>query len=326
MTEVTTTPVSRPEHFAPRLESLRDGGRSLSDNQNLINEANNEYRQRGGSTGAAAYHAASEGLKENGTLPNVMITEFGKLDTDGNKTITRAEIDRLINMGRNVPFLTAMAARTLRENLQKYGGWDVDANGNQSISQARFEAFWRARQADLRNGSNPPAERRETPGAPQPPREGQPRRPERLNENLIGRPGEQTPEQRKIQDQLDIIQSGNGSFEDRLKAVKELHKLGVKNFQMVDSNGDVINTRIQVARINGNTDAVYLHGRHERGREQLMLRGIDRNGTFEQQRNIDGSKATYAGTLWTKARPTSVLTRDNTPPPPVPLPQPRPRV
>ncbi|MBA3859988.1 MAG: hypothetical protein C0507_24015 [Cyanobacteria bacterium PR.3.49] len=321
------TEVAARQQPVDKLAPLKDGGRSVEQNQTLINEVNDEYRNNGLSRGAGDYQSAVDTLRTNGVLPNLMISELGRINTDRDPSkISESEINRIINMGRNVPFLTAVAARGLRGALRDMDVAAVNPNtGEREIDVNRFLAHWRAKQADVRAGGNQPGERRETPAGPLPPAEAQPRRSGRLNEDLVGRDGEtQTPEQRAKQVQLDKLQSGTGTFQERLAAVKELHKLGVTSFDMVDSNGERIKARIQVSKINGNTNAVYLHGQPERGREQVMLRGIERNGNFEQQRNRDGSAATYAGTLWSKTRPTSVLTRDNTPPPPVPLPRPRP--
>ncbi len=289
-----------------RLQPLRDGGVSGAVAERLISEVNGAIRGGGLSQGPADYDRAATQLREQGILPNLILREFNRLDNDRDGRVSETELRRVIGMGRNADFLTAVAARGLRGTLQDMGGERDPRTGEYSVERSRFEAYVRARQQPVAPQERPPAQPAR-PGETRPPGEARP-------------PAEATPAPRPqappelhpnpaAQRQIDILQAGSGSPQERLAAVAELARLGVSRITLTDSNGDRINCRIQVSRVAPGSDRSYVHlfGRNGNEREEVLLRGVEQNGQFSQQQRADRSAAGYAGDNWTRSRPTSVL-------------------
>lgn len=281
-----------------RLQPLRDGGLNGAAAERLISEVNGTIRGNRLPQGAADYDRATTQLREQGVLPNLILREFNRIDNDRDGRVSEAELNRVIRMGRNVDFLTGVAARGLRGTLREMGGEVDPRTGEYSVERNRFEAYVRARQQPVAPQERQPAQPAR-PGETRPPGEATPR---------TQAPPEMHPNP-AAQRQIDILQAANGSPQERLAAVAELARLGVNRITLVDSNGDRINCRIQVSRVAPGSERNYVHlfARNENGREQILLRGLEQNGQFTQQQRADRSAAGFAGDNWTRSRPTSIL-------------------
>lgn len=287
-----------------RLQPLRDGGLQQEASQRLIADVNTSMRDARLPAGPADYSRAIDQLRGQGILPNLILNEFGRLDENRDNRVSERELSRVIGM-RNVPFLTGVAARGLRGMLREMGGQEDPRTGEYSVERNRFEAFVRAGQ------------QRQAPEAAAPAQPGRPGEQRAAETRPGARP--ETPQRQErpaphanpeAQRQIDILQAGQGTPRERLAAVTALARMGVNNITLVDSNGDHINCRIQVGRVGQGSDRNYVHlwARGANGREQIMLRGVEQNGQYSEQTRNDRTAAGYAGTNWTRTRPTSVLT------------------
>ncbi|MBC7999326.1 MAG: hypothetical protein IAF58_15355 [Leptolyngbya sp.] len=284
-----------PQEQLDRLQPERSGDRSREASESLQRDVNETIRASGARPGAADYHNATEQLQRSGILPNVMIGQFGNLDRDRSGTLTETEVRQAIN-DRNTPFLAGVAARGLRGTLREMGGTVDPSTGEYSVTRNQYEAFLRRRQQpEARPGETPAPLEATAPG--QQPRPGASRLPEAAP---------QTPE---AQRQIDILQSGRGTPQERLAAVTELARQGVTRVTLMDSNGRAVECRIQVEAVarGSNRNYVHLFARGENGREQILLRGIGQDGNYTQQQQANRQAADYTGTNWNRARPNSVL-------------------
>lgn len=295
-----------------RLQPMRDGGLAPDASERLIDQVNTSLRDNRVPRGAAEYVQAVDQLRTQGVLPNLLIQEFDRIDNNRDGRVSESEMQRVIQ-ARNLPFLTGVAARGLRGTLREMGG-DIDPHsGEYSVTRNRYEAFLRARQQPAA-----PEERREqqnrTP-EPAPQAEARARTEAEARARIAAQSDRRsrTEEQTSpaAQRQIDVLQSGRGTPQERLAAVAELARLGISSISLTDSNGDRINCRIQVSRVAPNSDRNYVHlyARQENGREQVMLRGLEQNGQISQQVRTDGTAAAYTGDVWTRNRPTSILAR-----------------
>ncbi len=292
--------MSGQQEILERLHPIRDGGHNRLSSENLLLEANVAMRENRNPQGPADYDRATTQMREQGILPNLILSEFNRLDNNQDGRVSESELNRVIRMGRNADFTTGIAARGLRGLLREMGGTADPRTGEYSVDRNRFEAALRARQQPVNPQERPgqptrPGEQR--PQGETPPRR-EPQRPPELHPNPAA------------QRQIDILQAANGTPQARLAAVAELAKLGVNRITLVDSNGDHINARIQVSKVTPGGDRNYVHlfaRNGNGGREQVLLRGLEQNGQYTQQQRSDRKAAGYSGDNWLRSRPTSVL-------------------
>lgn len=85
------------------------------------------------------------------------------------------------------------------------------------------------------------------------------------------------------------------SDEERLSAVKELVKNGIKNLTAKDASGNPLSIRLETMKAGAN-EMVHMFTRGAEGKERTALRGILKpDGSFEQQRSRSGQFVDFKG-------------------------------
>ena len=90
------------------------------------------------------------------------------------------------------------------------------------------------------------------------------------------------------------------SAADKLSTVEKLAEGGVKNISVPDADGKMRDYKIDVEHA-GNRSMVHLYGKDDKGRDQVVLRGVDNgNGNFVKEQDRSGRSVDYTGANWAK--------------------------
>ncbi len=218
-------------------------------------------------------------LEATGTLPQLVISEFGRLDGDGNGSISKEELDT-VTANPETDALTKMAADYATQNF--YGindaddSWGSNLFDNDQIEMNEINQFRDNARA------NRTAEPQELYGA------------ERVINN-------QTPES----ELNDLLTRNASSPEQQLKAVEALLAQGKTSFEMTDLDGNKYDVSINVQDLGGGTKVISLQANDD-GKTYPLLRGVSRNGVYSQQQNGNGPVDWY-GTKWQQNHPDSAF-------------------
>lgn len=97
----------------------------------------------------------------------------------------------------------------------------------------------------------------------------------------------------------EILTSDKASAEDKLKAVSELDRQGVKDFSLADKDGKQRHYSIEREKLSGERSAVRLYGDDDKGNKRVALRGIEsKDGEFSKESGGRTGKADFQGDYW----------------------------
>jgi|GEM_PF-6832422 hypothetical protein len=218
-------------------------------------------------------------LEQTGTLPQLVISEFGRLDKDGNGSVSQGELQGIMNDTES-DALTKMAAKYANE--QYWGINDADDQflgayfDNDQIEMGEINA-WR----------------------------------DKARASRVAEPSEMYKADRVInaqtpQDELnELLTRGASSPQQQLKAIESLLAKGQSSFEMTDLDGNKYNVSINVHDYGGGVKAISLQANDD-GNTYPLLKAVSRNGVFEQQQGKNGLEDWY-GSKWQKLHPNSAF-------------------
>jgi len=112
--------------------------------------------------------------------------------------------------------------------------------------------------------------------------------------------GGDTGRQGMMENAQKTLADPKASAADKLSTVEKLAEGGVKNISVADADGKMRDYKIDVEKA-GNRSMVQLYGKDDKGRDQVVLRGIDNgDGSFSQQKDRSGREVGFTGTNWNK--------------------------
>lgn len=97
----------------------------------------------------------------------------------------------------------------------------------------------------------------------------------------------------------EVLTSDKASAEEKLKAVSELDRQGVKDFSLADKDGKQRHYSIEREKVSGDRSAVRLYGDDDKGNKRVALRGIEgKDGEFSKEAGGKSGKADFQGDYW----------------------------
>ncbi len=218
-------------------------------------------------------------LEASGTLPQLVISEFGRLDGDQNGSISAEELKAVLD-SKDTDALTRMAADYATKNFYPINDADDQYLGayfdNDQIEMSEISAF----------------------------------RDKARNDRTL-EPNEIYTADRVINDKTpeaelnDLLTSNASSPQQQLKAVEALLAQGKNSFKMTDLDGNQYDVSINVETAKDGTKTIGLFGNDD-GHTFVLLRGVSRNGVYSQQTN-GGDLVSWYGTKWAKLHPHSAF-------------------
>lgn len=223
--------------------------------------------------------AVTQQLESTGTLPQLVISEFDRLDGDGNGNLTWDELQKA-STGGSADALTKMAADYAIKRWDNITDSD-DLPGlnwlpDNEISRDEINKF---RDSQRASRVAEPSEMYKA---------------DRVINN-------ETPE-----NELQTVLTRNASSpQQQLKAIESLLAQGKNSFEMSDLDGNKYNVSINV-QDNGNGVKVISLQANDDGKTYPLLRAVSRNGVYEQQRGNNGPVDWY-GSKWQQLHPGSAF-------------------
>lgn len=106
---------------------------------------------------------------------------------------------------------------------------------------------------------------------------------------------------------VDVLENKGASLEEKLAAVEKLAKKGEQTITL-EVDGKKITCRVEFAPVAGSDrNYVHLFATDESGGEKVILRAIENEGKYEQQRDKNGNHVGYVGTWWANNHPDSAI-------------------
>lgn len=218
-------------------------------------------------------------LESTGTLPQLVISEFGNLDGDKNGTVSWDELQK-VSTGDSADALTKMAANYALKQwdaINDTDDWPVfNMLPDSEINMNEINLFRDSKRAS------------------------------RTQE-----PSEMYKADRVIsvdtdESELQTLLTRNASSpQQQLKAIESLLAQGKNSFEMTDLDGNQYNVSINV-QDNGNGVKVISLQANDDGKTYPLLRAVNRNGVYEQQRGNNGPVDWY-GSKWQQLHPGSAF-------------------
>lgn len=235
----------------------------------LLNEPANQT--------TAARDGIAQQLEASGTLPQLVISEYGNLDGDGNGSLSREELS---NAATNGDALTQMAAKYATEKFDAITDVD-DAFGSQWFDNADIDMVELNQFRDnARNART-------------------------MEPSEVYKPDRVIDEKTPESELNDLLTRNASSPEQQLKAVEALLAQGKNSFEMTDLDGNKYDVSINVQDLGGGTKIISLQANDD-GKTYPLLRGVSRNGVYAQQQNSNGPVDWY-GTKWQQLHPDSAF-------------------
>ncbi len=109
-------------------------------------------------------------------------------------------------------------------------------------------------------------------------------------------------------DLVKVLENPDAPAAQKLGAVQQLAGLGLTEIALTDSDGTIVNCRIDVNPIaNSDRNCVQLFAENVGGRnERILLRGIENKGEFSQEIGKNGAVG-FTGDWWSQNHPDSAL-------------------
>ncbi len=222
--------------------------------------------------------AVTQQLESTGTLPQLVISEFDRLDGDGNGNLTWDELQKA-STGGSADALTKMAADYAIKRWDNITDSD-DIPGlnwlpDNEISKDEINKFRDSQRA-----------------------------------SRVAEPSEMYKADRVInnetsENELQTLLTRNASSpEQQLKAIESLLAQGKKSFEMTDLDGNKYTVSINVQKDRG-VEYISLQANDD-GSTYPLLRAVNRNGVYEQQTR-DGQPVSWYGTQWQQLHPGSAF-------------------
>ena len=247
-------------------QAVRSGSEASMDQVNtLLNNAN--------VNGNAELRAAMTGQMENMyTLPNLMLVERGRMDTDGNGRVDQEELQAIVDNRSGHRPTTVFAAEHALRNFDRvdasdeadwwWGSVQRFFSRTGSLNEDEFKAF--AEKHGLTNAPDRPADQPQT---------GE----EMLN---TGDAASRTDRAKAV------LQSDTATNTERFRALEQLARDGVGTITLRDRHGNDVQCTIQMQPLNseGTRNQLRLSCVDPRGTERLILRADAENGTYTRVR------------------------------------------
>lgn len=247
-------------------QAVRSGSEASMDQVNtLLNNAN--------VNGNPELRAAMTGQMENMyTLPNLMLVERGRMDTDGNGRVDQAELQAIVdNRSANRPTTVFAAEHALRNFDRVDAADDADwwwgsvtrfFSRTGSLNEDEFKAF--ADKHGLTNAPERPAQQPQT------------------GEQMLntGDPASRTDRAKAV------LQSETATNTERFRALEQLARDGVQSITLRDRQGNNVECRIQMEALNaqGTRNQLRLVYTDTYGAERVLLRADAENGNYTRVR------------------------------------------
>ena len=127
------------------------------------------------------------------------------------------------------------------------------------------------------------------------------------------KPTELTKEQR-IENAKKALESPEASIKQKMDAMTTIYKDGEKGKDgrvqvTLNDGGKPRNFEIASLDAGKNVHLLQLSSTDAQGKSHPVLRAVERNGEIEQQRNKNGSKASYSGDWWTANEKDSTISK-----------------
>jgi hypothetical protein len=127
------------------------------------------------------------------------------------------------------------------------------------------------------------------------------------------KPTELTKEQR-IENAKKSLESPDATIKQKMDAMSTIYKDSEKGKDgrvqiTLNDGGKPRNFEIASLEAGKNVHLLQLSSTDAQGKSRPVLRGVERNGEIEQQRNKDGSKADYRGDWWTANEKDSTISK-----------------
>lgn len=99
---------------------------------------------------------------------------------------------------------------------------------------------------------------------------------------------------------VSILSNENASPQAKLKAAEKLYEMGEKEIKLKDKESSRT-VRLEVEQGESGKKMVHVFAQDERGKEHVVLRGIDNgNGKFQHEVNENGKEQSFNGDWWAK--------------------------
>jgi hypothetical protein len=247
-------------------QAVRNGSEAAMDQVNTLLMNNN-------ANGNADLHAAMTRQMENMyVLPNLMLVEQTRMDTDGNGRVDQAELQSIVdNRGAHRP-TTVFAAEHALRNFDRidasdeadwwWGSVQRFFSRTGSLNEDEFKAF-----AEKHGLTNAPARPADQPATGQ----------DMLN---TGDPASRTDRARAV------LQSDTATNTERFRALEELARAGVGTITLRDRHGNDVQCNIAMQPLNaeGTRNQLSLSCVDPRGTSRLILRADAENGNYTRVR------------------------------------------
>ncbi len=223
--------------------------------------------------------AVTDMLEKTGTLPQLVISEYERLDKDGNGSVSQSELQGIMH-DDSADALTKMAATYA--NKQYWAINDADDWGmgslfdNDMIEMGEITAY---RDAARAGRTAEPSE--------------------------LYRADRVINQDTSVSDLNSLLTRGASSPQQQLKAVEALLAQGKTSFEMTDLDNNKYTVSINV-QDNGNGVKFISLQANDDGKTYPLLRAVSRNGVYEQQRNANGPVDWY-GSKWQQLHPGSAF-------------------
>jgi len=226
---------------------------------------------------AADRQNLTNSLVESGVLPRLLVSIASAIDADGDEEITRDELaERINSTDGSVNPATKIASQYALDNFDQIDGCE-DGSRDGELSVEELERW-----QQTHPGQKHPNEVNPYENNPQ-------------HESDPAATDDALPED--AQRCKAVLEKPYASEQEKLKAVEELHKLGVKEIELREPDGSVRLYKIQVESAGSGRNYVHLW---DADSNQIVLRAIGKDGQYVQQVGRDGKPVPFQGSRWSR--------------------------
>lgn len=226
-------------------------------------------------------------LVESGVLPRLLVSIASAIDGDDyDETISKEELkERIDSTDGSVNPATKIASQYALDNFDAIDGCD----GEERDGELSEEELVRWQQTHQGEGDPRTVNPYET-------------NPENLEDPSAG--DDALPEDAERYKK--VLEKPYASEQEKLRAVEELNKLGVREIELTEPDGTVRKYQIQVESAGSGRNFVHLW---DASSGKIVLRGIGKDGTYTQQVDKNGNPVPFQGSRWSKRNPDSNVTK-----------------
>lgn len=229
----------------------------------------------------------NDSLVQSGVLPRLLVSISSAIDSDDwDETISKEELEETINStDGSVNPATKIASEYALDNFDSIDGCDGDERDGE-LSQEELRKWQQTHQgeADPRHvnpyETNP--ENQDDPNA---------------GDDALPEDAERC---------MRVLEKRYASEQEKLRAVEDLSKMGIKEIELTEPDGSVRKYQIQVESAGNGRNYVHLW---DASTGKIVLRGIGKDGVYTQQVDRNGKPVPFQGHRWSEHKPDSNVTK-----------------